>query len=62
MGEIVIKVPGDVREEIELDEERFDEALKRVGNLLFLIYYYPKLKHSLEVEETTEEEMHLQGD
>ena len=49
MGEIVIKVPGDVREEIELEEERFDEALKRVGNLLFLIYHYPKLKHSLEV-------------
>jgi len=62
MGEIVIRVPWDVREEIELEEERFDEALKRVGNLLFLIYHYPKLKHSLEVEETTEEEMHLQGD
>ena len=62
MGEIVIKVPGDVREEIELKEEKFDEVLKRLGDLLFLVYHYPKIKHSIEVEEVAEEEVYLQGD
>ncbi len=69
MGEIIIKVPGDIKEVFEIEtldlnsqdfKEKVEKIIKRLENLLFLTYYYPKLKHSIKVEETSEEEMYLQ--
>jgi len=71
MGEIIIKVPGDIKEVFAVEDKDLDirdfkkkvnRIIKRLENLLFLTYYYPKLKHSIEVEEVTEEEMYLQED
>ena len=70
MGEIIIKVPGDVREEFTLGvttnaedlKENIEKITRRLKNLLFLTFYFPKIKHSIEIEETSEEEMYLQGD
>ena len=53
MGEIIIKVSGDVKEELVLgDAEILKENIEK----------FPKIKHSMEIEETSEDELYLQGD
>jgi len=66
MGEIIIKIPGDIREIIELNKSKICEnAIKKTEKLLDIIFlnqYFQEVKHSIELEKITEEELHLQGD
>jgi hypothetical protein len=68
MGEIIIKVPGDIKEVFEIKEgetipiDKIIKKLEKLNDITFLQTYFPKVKHSVEVEEVTEEELHLQGD
>ena len=59
MGEIVIKVPGDVREEIELDEgmktEEISKVRKRVDGILRKLERRAMLLKLMELEKNMKE-------
>jgi predicted dinucleotide-utilizing enzyme len=67
MGEIVIKLPEEVRETVHLHlpyevvKEKVNELrkLERISKAMEILEKY---KHSVEVEEISEEELYLQGD
>ncbi len=67
MGEIIIKVPGSVRKVFEIDLpssavcEKIEE-LKRQERIERMIKFLESHKNSVEIEECSEEELHLQGD
>ena len=67
MGEIIIKVPGDVKEVIELNlpYNEIKESLKKLEmkkEINRALQILEKYKHKIEFEEVSEEELHLQGD
>jgi len=67
MGEIIIKVPGDVKEvfELNLPYNEIKEGLKKLEmkkEINRALQILEKYKHKIEFEEVSEEELHLQGD
>ena len=64
MGEIIIKVPGDVKEVIEIKnvypgiEEKLRKVIQKFEHYDFVIRNFDKIVGSIEVEETKEEEMY----
>ncbi len=57
MGEIIIKVPGDIKEVIEIQSIADIKKAERMLDILFLMKKFPEVKHSIEVEEVTEDEL-----
>jgi len=67
MGEIIIKVPGDIKEVLELNlpYENIKKTLmelEKKENVKKALDVFHKYKHKIEFEEVTEEGLHLQGD
>jgi len=65
MGEIIIKVPEDVHEVIDLTEkgmEDLESIVKRIKSKLYLKKNVEKYIGKFDLEDTNEEELHLQGD
>jgi hypothetical protein len=67
MGEIIIKVPGDVKEvfELNLPYNEIKEGLKKLEmkkEINRALQILEKYKHKIEFEEVSEEELHLQND
>jgi hypothetical protein len=67
MGEIIIKVPGDLKEvwEFDLPYENIKKALMKLEkkkNVKEALDIFHKYKHKIEFEEVSDEELHLQGD
>ncbi len=67
MGEIIIKVPEDVKEEIKLNlpysrvKEKIEE-LKKEERVKNIKKFLDKYGGKLDIEYASEEELHLQGD
>ncbi len=67
MGEIIIKVPEDIKKEYELDvpakkiEEKINE-IKKEGKVKFLLENFDKVKHSVKLKPYTEEDIYIQED
>jgi len=66
MGEIIIKVPEDIHETITITNEENLEELNQIfevlKNKLFLRKNMDKFLGKFEIEEVSDEELHLQGD
>ncbi len=65
MGEIIIKVPGDVREEIEVELGNRSDVIRKVERVLsaaFLKANYRMVRGSVKAEDVSEHELHIQED
>ncbi len=67
MGEIVIKVPGNVKETLEIEKNQqtvkeFLQKLKLIEDILFLQEHYPEVNNSVEIPNISEEDLVTQGD
>ena len=67
MGEIIIKVPGDIKEvfELNLPYENIKKALmelEKKEDIKKALNVFYKYRHKIEIEDVSEEELHLQGD
>ncbi len=67
MGEIVIKVPGNVKETLEIEKNQqtvkeFLQKLKLIEDILFLQEHYPEVSNSVEIPNISEEDLVSQGD
>ena len=67
MGEIVIKVPGNVKETLEIEKNQqtvkeFLQKLKLIEDILFLQEHYPEVNNSVEIPNISEEDLVSQGD
>ncbi|SMP11830.1 hypothetical protein SAMN06265339_0987 [Desulfurobacterium pacificum] len=67
MGEIVIKVPGNVKETLEIEKNQqtvkeFLRKLKLIEDVLFLQEHYPEVNNAVEIPNISEEDLIIQGD
>ncbi len=67
MGEVIIKVPEDVKEVIDLGipykrvKEKIEE-LEKEERIKSMIEFFQKYKGSVEIGDVKEEDIYLQGD